>query len=618
MQCPLFSLKQRKAMRRQTKAFFSALSEELTVPKAVSFFFMVLLVANLSALVDTVLHPDIPYFDEEHLIIGGAYALFLSVMFLVLVVYVTKLKMAAKTLRESEEKFKVLAEKSPNMIFINKRGQVVYTNEKCSELMGYTKDEFLSPGFDFLTLIAPESLELIKNAFSQQMKGEDVQPFEYGLLTREGKRINAIVTSKVFEYEGETSVIGIVTDITERIKFENALKESEEKFRNIFDQARDIIFTVGQDTLYTSLNAAFEKITGWSRDEWLGKSFAPILHPEDLSKAVSIMQRLLQGETVEMFELRVRKKSGDFFIGEFTVAPVKQGETVIALGHVRDISERKLDEEKIRILTGNLELKVQERTRQLIEAQDELVRREKLAILGQLSGSVGHELRNPLGVISNAVYFLQTVMPDAEERVKEYLGIIKSEVSAAERIITDLLDFTRTKTPQFESVQVSELINRGLAKCIFPENIALQLDLSETLPMVKVDPLHMEQIMQNLVTNAIQAMSDGGELRISAKKWIGGLGSGVREKEPIPSPQSSLPDGNFIEISVADTGGGIAPEIMSRLFQPLFSTKARGIGLGLIVSKNLAEANGGRIEVESRLGKGTTFTLILPAAGNRQ
>ncbi|MBI5075918.1 MAG: PAS domain S-box protein [Nitrospirae bacterium] len=605
-------------MRRQTKAFFSALSEELTVPKAVSFFFMVLLVANLSALVDTVLHPDIPYFDEEHLIIGGAYALFLSVMFLVLVVYVTKLKMAAKTLRESEEKFKVLAEKSPNMIFINKRGQVVYTNEKCSELMGYTKDEFLSPGFDFLTLIAPESLELIKNAFSQQMKGEDVQPFEYGLLTREGKRINAIVTSKVFEYEGETSVIGIVTDITERIKFENALKESEEKFRNIFDQARDIIFTVGQDTLYTSLNAAFEKITGWSRDEWLGKSFAPILHPEDLSKAVSIMQRLLQGETVEMFELRVRKKSGDFFIGEFTVAPVKQGETVIALGHVRDISERKLDEEKIRILTGNLELKVQERTRQLIEAQDELVRREKLAILGQLSGSVGHELRNPLGVISNAVYFLQTVMPDAEERVKEYLGIIKSEVSAAERIITDLLDFTRTKTPQFESVQVSELINRGLAKCIFPENIALQLDLSETLPMVKVDPLHMEQIMQNLVTNAIQAMSDGGELRISAKKWIGGLGSGVREKEPIPSPQSSLPDGNFIEISVADTGGGIAPEIMSRLFQPLFSTKARGIGLGLIVSKNLAEANGGRIEVESRLGKGTTFTLILPAAGNRQ
>jgi signal transduction histidine kinase len=248
----------------------------------------------------------------------------------------------------------------------------------------------------------------------------------------------------------------------------------------------------------------------------------------------------------------------------------------------------------INILGEELEAYLSERKRaeeQLIEAQEELVRKERLSLLGQLSGSVGHELRSPLGIISNAVYFLKTVLPEADDTVREYLDIIKSETKNAERIITDLLDFSRAKRPQSKRIAIDELLRRCCASCTIRENVTLQLDLPDTSPSVLVDPLHMEQVFRNLTTNGVQAMPGGGVLTIRAKE---------------------NPEDGTVRISITDTGEGIAPENMKKLFLPLFTTKARGIGLGLIVSRNLVEANGGRIEVESRVGTGTTFTVILP------
>jgi signal transduction histidine kinase len=256
----------------------------------------------------------------------------------------------------------------------------------------------------------------------------------------------------------------------------------------------------------------------------------------------------------------------------------------------REINERKRAEEEIRTLNEELEAKIQRRTDQLLEAQEELVRKEKLAILGQLSGSVGHELRNPLGVINNAVYFLKTVMPDADETVKDYLDIIKEEVNNSLSIISDLLDFSRTKTPQMRSTTINELVNKSLERCSLTKGITIQISIPEMLPSVRVDPLQMMQVFQNLITNAIQAMPDGGKLGIKAED--------DRETKAI-------------KIFITDTGKGVSVGDMKKLFQPLFSTKARGIGLGLIVSKRLTEANGGKLEVSSQLGEGTTFIIIL-------
>jgi PAS domain S-box-containing protein len=138
-------------------------------------------------------------------------------------------KEAEQALRESEEKFRMVSEQSPNMIFINKGGKVVYVNKKCEELMGYKKDEFYAPEFDFLTLIAPESIETVKSSFKKHSDGQEVAPYEYSLINESGHKIEVIITTKLINFEGDQAILGIVTDISNRKKAENALKEKDRK-----------------------------------------------------------------------------------------------------------------------------------------------------------------------------------------------------------------------------------------------------------------------------------------------------------------------------------------------------------------------------------------------------
>lgn len=232
----------------------------------------------------------------------------------------------------------------------------------------------------------------------------------------------------------------------------------------------------------------------------------------------------------------------------------------------------------------------------LREAQEELLQREKLAALGQLAGGVGNELRNPLGVMRNAVFFLRNVLPDASEQAKEYLGIIDSEIDNSHRIISDFVDFFRTKKPQAKVVAVREFIDQGVGLSAIPDSVSLVVEVMPGLPAVYVDPSQLRQTIQNLIANAVQAMPHGGSLRIGARL--------------MPATEAQVPR---VEISVADTGAGISAANLEKLFQPLFTTKSRGIGLGLAICKSFVEANNGRIEVHSELEKGTTFTVILPA-----
>jgi signal transduction histidine kinase len=270
------------------------------------------------------------------------------------------------------------------------------------------------------------------------------------------------------------------------------------------------------------------------------------------------------------------------------------GLLVALLNAVRkEATRRQAAEESLSKLNEELEARVQVKTGQLLAAQDELVRSEKLAVLGQVAGSVGHELRNPLGVMSNAVYFLQTVLSGADDSVKEYLNIIKGEIAASERIVSDLLDSVRTKPPQPENTGVRELLEQTLGKCAVPATVAVKLDIPETLSPLHVDAQQIHQVFRNLISNGIEAMQEGGTLEI-------------RASEDVPA--------KTISISVKDSGSGIDPEVLKNLFQPLFTTKARGIGLGLVVVKNLTQANGGTVIVKSEAGKGTQFTVTLPAA----
>jgi signal transduction histidine kinase len=249
---------------------------------------------------------------------------------------------------------------------------------------------------------------------------------------------------------------------------------------------------------------------------------------------------------------------------------------------IMDITERKQTMEALL-----------QRTAQLEDAQEQLVRQERLATLGQLAGSIGHELRNPLGVISNAVYFLKMTQSNASDKVKEYLDIIEKETRTSDKIVTDLLDFTRIKSVDRRPVPVSKLIHQSLERQPVPPSIDVALEIPADLPQIYADPQHVTQILVNLISNACQAMEskviNNGKLKVSA------------------AVQDAM-----VKIDVQDMGVGIPPENMKKLFEPLFTTKVKGIGLGLAVSRKLIEANGGRIEAESEAGKGSTFTVYLP------
>jgi len=412
-----------------------------------------------------------------------------------------------------------------------------------------------------------------------------------------------------------SAVIETLQDITERKRAEEALRKSEEKYSHFFSTSRDCVFITSKDGRWIDLNDAAVELFGYASREELMQVRIPNLYanPEERSKHISIIAKY--GYTKE-YPADLLRKDGAIIHSLITTAARydNEGNVIGYQGTIRDITERRKAEEEIRKLNEELEQKIEERSSQLLAAQQQLIRKEKLAILGQLAGVVGHEIRNPLGVMNNAVYFLKTVLPDADDMVKEYLDIIQLEIDNSQRIITDLLDFTRTKTPQIIPVAVNTLVLQPLGKCTIPENIDVQTDIHDMLPQVNVDPFQIGQVLQNLIANAVQAMPNGGHLRISARQVQGSRckEQGTEGENFEPLTLILEPDTDFVEISVKDTGEGISPENMAKLFSPLFTTKAKGIGLGLVVCKNLTEANGGRIEAASKLGKGTTFILKLP------
>jgi signal transduction histidine kinase len=227
---------------------------------------------------------------------------------------------------------------------------------------------------------------------------------------------------------------------------------------------------------------------------------------------------------------------------------------------------------------------------QLADSREKLLRQEKLAVLGQLAGGIAHELRNPLGGIKNSTYFLKMVLEQPTQEVTETLDILNKEIATSERIISDILEYASSKEPIKLRVDLNDVVQKALTRNTIPENIEVMSQVQEALPGILADPDKLSQVFENLILNALQAMSGGGRLII---------------KSEAPSPQ-------WVAISFTDTGIGIMDEDLDKVFEPLYSGKAKGIGLGLAIVKRLVEQNAGTVEVQSQMEKGTTFTVKLP------
>lgn len=251
---------------------------------------------------------------------------------------------------------------------------------------------------------------------------------------------------------------------------------------------------------------------------------------------------------------------------------------------------------------GELERKITElgeSYRELHETQGKVVRSERLAAIGKLASGVGHELRNPLAAINNALYYIGdalkgTTLVEQDPTLTEFINLANREILSATHIITDLLDFARGPKLVLQPSGINELLAQAKGALTIPPGVLITETLAQDLPRIMADGEKLRQVFTNLMQNAIQAMPKGGEIRVATRL------------------EGAATDSRLLLVEFQDTGDGISQENLDKIFEPLFTTKAKGTGLGLAISREIVEKHGGRLTAASQEGKGATFTVHLP------
>ncbi|MGD0878866.1 MAG: PAS domain S-box protein [Anaerolineales bacterium] len=524
---------------------------------------------------------------------------------------ITKRKRAEQVLLESEQRLSSIYDTVGDVIYFlsvepDEQYRFSSVNPAFMKVTGLPAVQVI--GRKVNEVITEPSLSMVLGKYRQAIQEKGLVRWEETSDYPSGRLVGDVCIAPVFDEAGNcTHLVGSVHDITDRKQAEEKLAEERILLRTLINNLPDLIYVMDSKGRKTISNTADMKVSGGkTMEDIIGKTDLE-LYPPELAQGfwADNMSVIDSGIPIINREETIYDSQGNLVSILTTKVPLRdgQGKIIGLVGNARDITDRKQAEEKLKEYSEHLEEMVAERTRQLHQAQDEMVRREKLAVLGQLAGGVGHELRNPLGVISNSVYYLEMVQPDADEKIRKHHALIAQEVHNAARIVGDLLDYAREISTHPQLANVRDLVEKTLSRFPVPASIAVKINIPSALPQVYADPLHVEQILGNLVTNACQAMADP-----SMDTKAGSATTSGRCKLTISAKEKK----ETVAIAVNDTGSGIAPENFEKLFEPLFSTKVTGIGLGLVVSKKLAEANGGRIEVESEVGQGSTFTLYLP------
>ena len=510
-------------------------------------------------------------------------------------------EIAAKTIAqassEHEPNFKIFTEKSPNMIFINKGGSIVYANKICMEVMGYTRDEFYSEDFDFNSLIAPESLESVRTNFRRHMQGEELEPYEYTLISKEGKKVETIITSKLITYEGERAILGIVTDITERKQAEEALRESETKFRLAFENAPIGMALCNMDGSYVQANPAYCNMLGYNQLELQKLTFKDFTPPEDLEKQRPYYEQCLRGE-IDSYQIdkRYLRKDGEIIWVNMTVAITQDDEKkpIYALIMAEDITMVKMAEED----------------RHRLEAL--LRQAQKLEAIGTLAGGIAHDFNNILGAI---IGFSEMSIFDTEKNsmLHHNLQQVLRASHRAKDLVKQILAFSRNSDRNKKIIELTPIIKEvlQLLRASLPTTIEIRQNIGSDLGYLLADPSQIHQVMMNLCTNSAHAMEKaGGVLEVNFNSLDLGASDLVRFPDLRP--------GRYVILIVRDTGHGMDPTTMERIFDPYFTTKSKdeGTGLGLAVVHGIIKGHDGGIHIISKPGKGTSFEILLPVTAS--
>jgi PAS domain S-box-containing protein len=411
---------------------------------------------------------------------------------------------------------------------------------------------------------------------SRQFLSEEVE-----LLTTIGSQIGmGIENSQLYQRE--------------RLAAQQALA-SERRYREIFEDAHDAIWIHDSNGNIIAANKATEELVGYSSKELLGMNVRDFLAEEGLSLARQIRRKLFLGETVDQpYEQRLIRRDRTEAILKLTTNLSREDDKLKGFQNIaRDVTREKEMQDKLRATYRELS----ESHQRLKESQEQLIQAEKLTSLGQLAASIAHEVNNPLsGVLAYTQLLAKKVRGDniPKEVALQYLSKMEAELTRSTKLIRHLLDFARQSPPALRQLNLNDVVNRAFdlaAHSAELQHVQIVRELDPSLPNLMADFDQLHQVCTNLILNAIQAMPQGGKLTL----------------------RTSVSNGQ-LKIEVQDTGCGISPENMRKLFTPFFTTKheVKGVGLGLAISYGIIQRHHGRIEVESKKGEGTTFTIYLP------
>ncbi len=494
---------------------------------------------------------------------------------------ITERKKTEKALREAEEKFRSLVESTSDMIWqVDEKAVYTYVSPKIKDILGYEPQEVVGKTpFDF---IDEEHEDEILAAFLEIANKKE--PF-HGLQNCNVHKNGSLVLLEtsgvpILDHKGHlVGYRGIDRDITDRKKAEEDLARSKQRIADILSSIDEHVFSLDKNWNIVYISSKAATAAGAKPQDLVGQCFWDFGRVFVGTLVETSFREAMNKREIKSFEWRNKLTNG---YTAFTVFPSNEGITVYG----EDITERKKLQQELENYTKDLEKLVDERTKQL---QD----KERLAAIGQTAGMVGHDIRNPLQAIIGDIYIAREETKsvpnsEAKQSMEETLTAIEENVFYINKIVSDLQDYTRPIVPNRKETNVMHLINTVMESIKVPQRIQTQIDVTPELT-IKIDQDYLRRILTNLVLNAIQAMPKGGTLGIQANN---------QENKTI--------------ITVEDSGVGIPANVKDKLFTPLFTTKAKGQGLGLAVVKRLVEGLNGSIQIESEEGKGTKFIIELP------
>ncbi len=381
-------------------------------------------------------------------------------------------------------------------------------------------------------------------------------------------------------------------DLEDRERWAQELVISEKKYRRLYETTQDGIMARDLNGRMINCNRAYAKMLGYSKKELRHMTVQQLLPEKWLEQREKIVKKVIQTGHSIVFEREYKRKDNSIFPASVRTWRLTDGKgKVVGLWSiVRDISDQKVLQKNLERQAGMLQNIIEERTKQLKDS-------ERLATIGQTAGMVGHDLRNPLQTITGELYLAKNEVESLSEgevksNLQESLQVIEEQAVYMDKIVSDLQAFVRPVKVDKKPVNLKELVDTVISSIVIPTNITLLTEVPDDFPQIKADAQLLKRVLINLVTNALQAMPNGGNLTIKSQ---------------------ANSDGQ-VSVNVEDTGMGIPEKIKPQIFTPLFTTKPRGQGFGLAVCKRVMEAHGGAISFESQEGKGAKFTIQFPAS----